>query len=35
MNMIRHSVYLQRRALEIIYQTTQKPMQLRTQFFGN
>jgi hypothetical protein len=35
MNMICHSVYFQRRAMEIVYQTAKKPMQLRAQFFGN
>ena len=33
--MIRHSVYFQRSAMEIVYQTAKKPMQIRTQFFGN
>jgi hypothetical protein len=33
--MICHSIYFQWSAIEIIYQAAKKPMQLRTQFFGN
>jgi len=33
--MIRHSVYFQRSAMEIVYETAKKRMQFRTQFFGD